>query len=407
MFGILFFLLSKDKISMDEKRSLCPIPSFGFNQYKSGTFTDSLDLYYSDNFVFRNSLISIAGIIKENKGYKGEDIKYFTNQNAENKKGGINTNLLNKNDTINPADSMNQNDGPYESIKSVVVCNKRAIQCFGGSRISANNFAKLVKQYKNEFSNSVNIHCMAIPIGGDFYLPNAINKKREKEFIDYLYSVLAPDANCIKAYEELQKHTKEYIQFNTDHHWTGLGAYYAYEAFCKSAGLNCLPINYFTRKVIPEFLGTLYYYTRSSELKENKDSVVYFKVPFATQTYMYKSGIENGAPSQLYYERASGGNSYGVFLGSDYPMMRCITPNKNGKKIIIFKDSYGNAFSPYLTTNFEEVIILDYRYFKGSVKNIVTKYGVTDILFAHNVYVLNSSFAIKRELESLGQNVKN
>lgn len=404
--GFLFFILKKDKISINEKRKLSPFPQVNIKNYLGGSLADSIDFYYSDNFIYRNQLISIADWLKGLKGVKNNEIKFFKNAN-DNKKIGLENNSkidgnnVVTNDSSNGQTNLEVVDAPYENIKSVIICNKKAIQCFKGSKYAAKNFADMTKFYKKTFNNKLNIFCLTIPIGGDFYLPKKVNNKNEKEFIDILYNDLDTGVKSVKAYEELEKHTKEYIQFNTDHHWTGLGAYYAYKAFCVSAGLNCQPLSAFTKKVIPNFLGTLYYYTKSEELKENIDSVEYYKVPFETKTYFYKNGIENGVPSQLYYESAKGGNAYGVYLGSDFPMIRCITPNKNGKKIIIIKDSYGNAFSHYLTSHYEEVIILDYRYFTGNIISLVNKYKVTDILFAHNVYVANSDFAVKQALSFL------
>jgi hypothetical protein len=400
--GILFFVIKKDKISEQEKRMLSPFPKVNFTSYKNGSLADSIDFYYSDNFIFRNEIISMADWIKGLKGYNNNEIKYFKSSNTKGKIGVENNHKEVDKENSGSTDSEQSDveliDAPYENIKSVIVCNKKAIQCFSGSKYAAKNFADMSFTYKKTFNNKVNIYCMAIPIGGDFYLPKKINHKTEKQFIDILYNDLDTGIRSVKAYEELEKHTKEYIQFNTDHHWTGLGAYYAYKAFCSSAGFKYLPLTSFTKKVIPNFLGTLFNYTKSNDLKENIDSVEYYKVPFETTTYMFKNGIDNGTPSQLYYESAKGGNAYGVYLGSDFPMIRCVTPNKNGKKIIILKDSYGNAFSHYLTSHYEEVFILDYRYFKGNIVNLVNKYKVTDILFAHNVYVANSDFAVKQAL---------
>lgn len=398
--GILFFFLPKDKISVEEKRLLSPVPKFNFENYKNGSLADSLDFYYSDNFILRNKLISCAELLRDNKGYNETEIKFFNQGGANNNSEvGSKKEIINTSDVIEKPreDTLAPIVAPYENIKSVVICNKRAIQLFGGSKIAAKNFSKLLKLYKTEFNNKLNIFCMAIPLGGDYYLPQKINKKAEKDFIDYLYSITDSGIHCVKAYQELQMHTKEYIQFNTDHHWTGLGAYYAYQAFCDAAGFKFVPLTSMNKKTIHNFLGTLYYYTKSNDLKENKDSVEFFKVPFETNSFFYRNINDKGTPSQLYYERASGGNAYGVFLGGDFPIVRCITPNKNGRKIIVIKDSYGNAFSPYLASHYEEVIILDYRFFNNNIKDLVNKYHVTDLLFAHNIYVANSDFAVKKE----------
>jgi hypothetical protein len=242
---------------------------------------------------------------------------------------------------------------------------------------------------------------MPVPVGSDFYLPQKINKQKEKEFINNVYSYLSPEVKKVYCYDELNKHKNEYIQFNTDHHWTGRGAYYAYYAFCKSADIVPLPISSMTRKVISRFLGTLYFYTLSQELKKNIDSVEYFKVPVETKAFCIKKGSNTEQGCKLYAEYAKGSNAYGVFLGGDYPLMRITSSVKSNKKALILKDSYGNAFAPYLTSHFEEVYIVDFRYFNGNLNDLVSKNKITDIIFAHNVYAANSNFTVKRELSML------
>jgi hypothetical protein len=135
----------------------------------------------------------------------------------------------------------------------------------------------------------------------------------------------------------------------------------------------------------------------SESLKKNKDSVEYFKIPNKTKAYYFMEGMTKSQSTSLLSERARGGNSYGVFLGADFPLMRIVSDVKNGKKILQIKDSYGNAFAPYLPTLFEEVFVVDYRYFKGSIKDLVKKYGITDVIFTHNIFVINSRYTAKRE----------
>ena len=407
--GVLIIVLPKEKISQDEKRLLTRFPVLTQENLFSGKYFEDIDLYYSDNFIYRNEFIEIASEFKNFKGIKNEEIQYFTKSKALPQSTVIKTNIpfskveistkISKNPS--PRDTTN---AAYDNINSVIVYKKRAIQIFNGSKKRFGNFASLVTKYKNVLEPNVNVFCMAIPVGSDFNLPPSFKKDSEKTIINYLYSKMNPTIKCVKAYDELEKHQNEYIQFNTDHHWTGRGAYYAYLAFCNSAGIEPLTIDKFEIKKINNFVGTLYYYTRSEDLKQNKDYVEYFKIPNATKTTYFNENLSSEKGTKLYAEYARGGNSYGVFLGSDYPMMRIKSDVKNGQKILIIKDSYGNAFAPFLCSHFEEVFVVDYRYLKYNIINIIKKYGINNLIFAHNVFVLNSSFTTYQESRFLNSN---
>jgi hypothetical protein len=395
--GVLFIILPHKAISINEKRALSPFPLFTKSNYLSGKYTDSIDFYYSDNFLFRDKLIQIANKIKENKGLRSEELKIYTK--SDNQKNVID---INKKSNLNAVDTIKiaNDDHEYQNIKSVIVYKNRALQMFAGSNKSAASFSKLMSEYKMAFP-SLNVYCMAVPVGGDFYLPSNINKDNEIKFINSLYSSLSNGVVPVRAYESMKPHYREYLQFNTDHHWTGRGAYYAYVAFCNTIGVSPVPMDKLTRKVIPNFLGTLYYYTLSESLKNNKDSVEYFKVLVDTKAEYYPKNSNKAIKSSLYAEFAKGGNAYGVFLGGDFPLTKISTSVKNGKKILVFKDSYGNAFVPYLASHYEEIYVIDYRYFEGSIKKLVSENSITDILFAHNVFMFNASYTVSRERNML------
>jgi len=410
--GVLFLVLPKEKISVDEKRALKQFPVLTEESLLSGKYFEDIDLYYSDNFIFRNDIIEFASELKQFKGIKNEEIQYFTKikaapkttinkggtskiNDSKDKKGSESQNDLSDADTLNEA---------YDNINSVIVYKNRAIQIYSGSKKKLKNFADLVSKYKVAFGQNVNVYCMAIPVGSDFNLPSSFRKDREKTSINYLYSIMQPNIKCVKAYDELEKHKDEYIQFNTDHHWTGRGAYYAYLAFCNTAGIEPLSIDKFEIKRINNFIGTLYYYTRSEDLKQNKDYVEYFKIPNITKATYFDEKLTSEKRTKLFAEFARGGNSYGVFLGGDYPLMHVKSDIKNGQKILIIKDSYGNAFSPFLSAHYEDVYIVDYRYLKSNIKNIMKKYSINNIIFAHNVFVINSSYTTYQENKFLYSN---
>jgi len=72
---------------------------------------------------------------------------------------------------------------------------------------------------------------------------------------------------------------------------------------------------------------------------------------------------------------------YGVFLGGDFPLVVGQTSVKNGRHVILIKNSYGNAFAPFLLPHFETVVVLDYRYFSGRLSTLINDLGLTDIVF--------------------------
>ena len=406
--GILFFLLPKDAVSEREKRTLAPFPKFSVTSLISGAYADSIDLYYSDNFIFRDPIINVASTIREHTGWGDDEIKIYAGTDFESQMSNSDADSLEGDlDVLNPSGNIqlengqlsdeNQDPGKYSKINSVIVYKKKAIQMYKGSNGAIKRYADLMGKYYQTFEGKVNIYCMPIPIGADFYLPDNFSHTNEKETIDYLYSVLPSGVRAVHAYEALEKHKDEYLYFNTDHHWTGRGSFYAYQAFCHAAEMEPIAPERLTRKVIKNFLGTLYALTLSKELKENIDSVEYFKLPFETKAIAYPKDSDKPRSANMLVEGAKGGHAYGVFLGADYPLMKITSSVKNGRKVLEVKDSYGNAFAPFLPANFEEVFVVDYRYFEGNIKDLVKKFGITDIIFAHNVYVVNSAFTIKRE----------
>ncbi len=453
--GILFLALPKAHFSEEEKRELAALPALEWGSLMSGKLAKGLDDYVADNFIFRLQVTHWAHVIRKFRGQPEDGIELFAaTSNKNTTPSGTDENRATNSVQLSPpqqadavptppassrqegaplsqelkpalspamtpaiqapqttqaeqphtttstasASSEQSDNTPYQNIESLIVYKNRAIQVFGGSAKSIAPFIAIANRYHQELAPDVRIYCMAIPAGSDFFLPRKVNKgiMREKESIDQLHAGLNPGIVKVRAYEALSGKTDEYIQFRTDHHWTGLGAYYAYTAFAEAAGVSALPLSSLVKKEIPNFLGTLYYKTLSKDLASHPDTVEYFKVPFKTDALYFPKGMTHGLPTKLYAENAKGGNSYGVFLGSDFPLMKVVSENKTGKKIVVIKDSYGNAFVPYLSSHYEEVYIIDYRYFQGNIKTLIKNNGIQEVLFAHNTFMLNSQYTASR-----------
>ena len=135
---------------------------------------------------------------------------------------------------------------------------------------SANNLASKIPSSK--------VYVMLAPTRMEFYGPEEYRtgSHSQQMGMSTAYLALNPEVTGVDAYSEIARHTDEYEYFRTDHHWTARGAYYAYKAFCESAGLTCTPLDSFQSGKLDDFVGSMYRYTQSENLKKNPDYVEYF-----------------------------------------------------------------------------------------------------------------------------------
>ena len=385
--GGLFWVLPRQAISRDEKRRLTPPPALTLAALFDGSYEGKTELFYNDNFPGRDDWIAAANYLKQWRGFASRDIQVFSQPNA----GAAGP----RDDLAPPDPQFTPVDADYQKIRALVVVNGRAVQIFGATRNTLAPFVAMIGKYREVLGPDRKIYVLAIPVGSDLYLPRQVNNGalKEKENIDLLYSELPEGVIPVRAYEAIAPHREEYIQFRTDHHWTGRGAYYAYRAFARAAGFTPLELSQMSYgRTSGPFLGTLYYYTRSPELAANPDYVEYWKVPGADDmtVTIFRSGFEKGVRGRVYAESAKGGNSYGVFIGGDFALTRIETGRTTGRKILVVKDSFGNALVPYLTAHYDEVFVIDYRYFKGNIPQLMDYYGIGELLYAHNDFFMNS-----------------
>lgn len=272
---------------------------------------------------------------------------------------------------------------------------KAGIMLFGGNDRQGQRYAELISAYKRELGDGVNVYNMVVPTSVEFYLPKKYSKysNSEKREIEFIYSKLTDGVIPVDAYSVLEAHKDEYIYFRTDHHWSDLGAYYAYTAFCNAIGQTPPALSEYTVKTKEEpFVGSLFGYTNNIILKNNPDTFTYYmtKSPFRGETYNYKT-VTLAEANPIYHEYATGSSMYGMFLGSDGIHVKITTSAGTGRRIVMFKESYGNAFAPYLIDSFDEIYVIDIRYFGKNAVQYIKDVGATDVLFINNVFAANTS----------------
>lgn len=96
-----------------------------------------------------------------------------------------------------------------------------------------------------------------------------------------------------------------------------------------------------------------------------------------------------------------GCRGYQSFLGMDYPLLTITSDVGNGRRVLVIKDSYGNAFIPYLAAHYERIWVVDYRNYAGSVQRLIEAEAIDTVIFVHNLQVLNSAYVLSREVALL------
>ena len=183
----------------------------------------------------------------------------------------------------------------------------------------------------------------------------------------------------------------EYLYFRTDHHWTALGAYRAYEVFCKSASLKPVSLDTYEKRTSTGFLGTLYNSSLDKNLAANPDTVEYYvpDLPYVQTNTNQDLSTYRGT---LISEYSSGKtNGYLTFMGGDIPLATIETENTNGKKIIVFKESYGNAFIPFLVPHYQTIYVADIRSFPYNAVEFIKNNSIGEVLFLNNIMTSNTA----------------
>lgn len=400
--ALLTWLEPKHNVSEAEKRALAPFPTFSFEMLFEGKYTDSLDLYYADHFAHRDSWIDFARTLKTNFGFRKNDLMVYQTDNPM----FVNADSLKIDslefDTLKtPREIKKDPTGrPPEMKNSIMIYNGMAFQLFGRYNEAEKNFANTINLYKQKLSDSVRVFVCVVPSPIDFYLPEEYKSKsnHEKPSIDFIYSQLNNNVLTVDAYRYLEANADDFLYFKTDHHWTVRGAHQAYQAFCAKAGFEAVPLHSFKRHVRKSFLGSLYDITLDQRLKASGDSLEYFTLPIDVIGQRYPDrNLKKIIKTDVVSKRLGQAGSYLAFLGGDYPLTRIISANRNGKKLLMIKDSYGNAMAPFLALHYQEVFIVDYRSFDSNIIDFIRKNNVNDLLFLHNVAIVNAKYTASRE----------
>ena len=225
----------------------------------------------------------------------------------------------------------------------------------------------------------------------------------QKAFIDYCYGGLE-GMEKIDCLGFMSEHKDEYLYYRTDHHWTSLGAYYAYCSAAKALGFSAYSLNDINVETVSsDFRGTLYSKTLDDRIAPDSIDYYHLKNNAPKITMTVNDGEKETVYDSLYVrDYLNVKDKYSSFTGSNQPVITIETSVDNGKSLLIIKDSYAHSLVPFLANHYSKITMVDLRYLNANLNSIFKMYGYqpvneyTQVLFMYNVIGFSSERSVTK-----------
>jgi hypothetical protein len=418
--------------SEKEKRTLTAFPTFTVESFMDGTFFSQIDTWFADTFPFRDTLITLNEGVNSYYGVRdqvihgtivaadeipdvdgdmetallgskyeedltipedvGDDSIYYSNietnygfneLDTDIEASDIGTIVEDSDGTVDAAEG--------ESLGSIFIVGGSAYNYYSFSQSCSDTYADTVNTLTDTLSGKSKVYSMIVPTSIDITLDdatrNSLTSSNQKKAILYMYSKMNKEVGKCYVYDVLHQHRDEYIYYRTDHHWTTLGAYYAYNVFIWQEGKTANSLDSYEKVVFENFRGSFYTQSGVSSLGDNPDTVIAYK-PISTNRMelVNKRGEYTEYNIITDVSTWSATSKYSTFIGGDNIFSHISNPDiSDGSSILVVKESYGNAFVPFLVDHYQDVYVVDYRYYTGTVSELVDTYDIGTVLLLNNI----------------------
>ncbi len=348
---LLFLLLPKAERSENEKRELSRFPAFSLSSVTSGEFTEGLEAWVNDHFPFRDFFVGVNACWELWTGRNGVSGVY------QGKDGYLIT-----------------APGEYSLEQT---------------QTNVERFARFAR------SSGLPALLMAVPTKGAVLteeMPPVHGEFHDEEIFETAVSAAQAEGldflDLRPVFEEQKGQTQLY--YRTDHHLTSAGSLVMYRAFCRHMGLE--EAQFSLSRTSGGFYGTAY--SRSGLWLTRPDTL---EIWTSTAPGEYEVVIDDGngvrTSDSLYFpEHLEDMDQYPVFLDGNHSVVTVRNREcRNGRRLLLVKDSFAHCFATFAIENFEEICMVDLRYFRGSVSGLAEQEGLNQILFLYGAENLASS----------------
>lgn len=344
LFLIINIIVPNKEKSVQENRMLATKPKFRLSSLISGDYDEKFEAYMDDQFVGRDMWRKLKVTVDRICGSRLENGVYI----------GRNGQLL---EQIEVAD------------ENHLAANIKAIKSFSESQKKIPVRMMLVPDAANVLNHS---------------LPALAKPEDQTQMFSMVRKDLGDSVEWIDVSTELNKHKTEKIYYKTDHHWTTLGAFYAFQAAAPSLGIEGdLSGKYVSYAVSDSFNGML---ASKSGVNLGEKEQIDIYVPTEEDTDLIVDYVDEGKRSTSLYDssKLKEKDQYTVFLGGNSSLLDIRTVSTSTKRLLLVKDSFANSFIPFLTPYYREIVVVDPRYYSGTINDLMDSYRISEVLFLYS-----------------------
>lgn len=344
LFLIINVIVPDREKSVQENRMLATKPKFRLSSLISGDYDEKFEAYMDDQFVGRDMWRKLKVAVDRIGGSRLENGVYI----------GTNGQLL---EQIEVAD------------ENHLAANIKAIKSFSESQSKIPVRMMLVPDAANVLNHS---------------LPALAKPEDQTQMFSMVRKDLGDSVEWIDVSTELNKHKTEKIYYKTDHHWTTLGAFYAFQAAAPSLGIEGdLSGKYVSYAVSDSFNGML---ASKSGVNFGEKEQIDIYVPTEEDTDLIVDYVDEGKRSTSLYDssKLKEKDQYTVFLGGNSSLLDIRTVSTSTKRLLLVKDSFANSFIPFLTPYYREIVVVDPRYYSGTINDLMDSYRISEVLFLYS-----------------------
>ncbi len=345
-FAVATIIAPKRTFSDTENRSLAQMPKISAETVLNGEFEEDYESWLIDQFVGRDGWIGLKTDVERALFKKESKDIYFADDDY----------LIEK------------HTGSFTS-----------------DQASANirMLAQFVSQYQDTFGTD-HITAMVVPNAVDILrdkLPPLASPYDEEAYLNQIEQAL-PEGIWFDSGSVLREHTDEQLYYRTDHHWTTDAAFYVYQSWAQENGLTVPAAqDYKIETVTDEFEGTI---QSKLGIHTVTDSIKLY-LPTEDLFYTVRRGDSDEVTYSLYdYTALDTKDKYAVFFGGNQALVRIGTRAGTGKRILVIKDSYAHCLIPFMLSEFDEIDVLDIRYYNQKISDLISEGDYTDLMFLYN-----------------------